>query len=435
MTHKIKVSENRRYLVDEATGKPFFYLGDTAWELFHRLTLAEAEEYLSVRAAQGFTVIQAVALAEFNGLTEPNRNGDLPLHNLDPAKPNEAYFAHVDAVFAIAERLGLVMGFLPTWGDKVTVSWGVGPKVLTPANAYTYGKWLGERYKNRDLIWINGGDRKSVAPDEIECWRQLARGLRDGDKGAHLITFHPQGGHSSSEDFHDDVDFNMIQSGHAERDIPNFEMIENDYGLWPTKPCMDAEPAYEAHAINWKAENGYFDDYDVRKSLYWALFAGACGHTYGCHPVWQFLDTARHHAITDARGHWRDALQLPGAWQMRHARALFESRPYLSLEPYKTLAAAPDSTGPGHQQACITNNDAFALVYTPLGEPIYYNLTYEPGIELRASWFDPRTGKMQEFERFVVADYGERTFTPPTSGPGNDWVLMLDDAARGFPLL
>jgi uncharacterized protein DUF4038 len=34
---RLKVSDNKRFLVQE-DGKPFFYLGDTAWELFHRLT-------------------------------------------------------------------------------------------------------------------------------------------------------------------------------------------------------------------------------------------------------------------------------------------------------------------------------------------------------------------------------------------------------------
>ena len=101
----LTVSDNRRYLVQK-DGTPFFYLGDTAWELFHRLTLEEATEYLRTRAQQGFNVIHAVALAEFDGLTEPNRKGDLPLHNLDPTRPNEAYFAHVDA--DCAERYALV---------------------------------------------------------------------------------------------------------------------------------------------------------------------------------------------------------------------------------------------------------------------------------------------------------------------------------------
>jgi len=65
----------------------FFYLGDTAWELFHRLNREEAVRYLDARAAQGFTVIQAVALAELDGITVPNAYGDLPLLDRDPASP------------------------------------------------------------------------------------------------------------------------------------------------------------------------------------------------------------------------------------------------------------------------------------------------------------------------------------------------------------
>src|SRR5687768_18147324 len=68
---QLRVSENQRYL-QTADGKPVFWLGDTAWELFHRLTREEAEKYLKNRADKGFTVIQAVVLAELDGLHDPN---------------------------------------------------------------------------------------------------------------------------------------------------------------------------------------------------------------------------------------------------------------------------------------------------------------------------------------------------------------------------
>src|SRR5688500_8547445 len=84
---KLKVSENKRFLLRE-NGKPFFYLGDTAWELFHRLNREEAEKYLEDRAKKGFTVIQAVALAELNGLNDPNPYGHKPLIDNDPTKPD-----------------------------------------------------------------------------------------------------------------------------------------------------------------------------------------------------------------------------------------------------------------------------------------------------------------------------------------------------------
>src|SRR4051812_47982431 len=112
-----RVSDNHRYLLDR-DGKPFFYLGDTAWELFHRLDRDEADVYLRDRAARRFTVIQAVVLAEYGGLDVPNPYGHLPLVDRDPTRPVEAYFEHVDHVVSRAGELGLVIGMLPTWGDK-----------------------------------------------------------------------------------------------------------------------------------------------------------------------------------------------------------------------------------------------------------------------------------------------------------------------------
>ena len=119
----LKVSENRRFLVT-ADGRPFFWLGDTAWELFHRATREEAECYLTNRAAKRFTVIQAVALAEFDGLHAPNAYGDLPLANDDPTRPDERYFAHVDWVIAKANALGLYVGPAADVGRQVEQEMG-----------------------------------------------------------------------------------------------------------------------------------------------------------------------------------------------------------------------------------------------------------------------------------------------------------------------
>src|SRR5687767_15822442 len=118
---RLKVSENKRFLVQD-NGKPFFYLGDTAWELFHRLNREEADKYLEDRAKKGFTVIQAAALAELNGLNDPNPYGHKPLVDNDPTKPDvkdgpqNDYWDHVDYIVNKAEKLGLRIGSLPPWG-------------------------------------------------------------------------------------------------------------------------------------------------------------------------------------------------------------------------------------------------------------------------------------------------------------------------------
>jgi len=241
----VKVSDNGRYLVNK-DGSPFFYLGDTAWELFHRLSREEADKYLTNRAEKGFTVIQAVILSQIEGLEAPNPNGDIPLRNNDPAKPNEEYYKHVDYIVDKAESLGLVIGMLPTWGSYWS---SLSPEdvIFNTENARAFGHFLGKRYMDKPIIWILGGDHNIHTEEEGQVINAMAMGLKEGDKGNHLITFHPRGPGLSSDYFHDAewLDFNMFQSSHAGHDHDNGLFAEHDYALLPVKPTLDGEPRYE----------------------------------------------------------------------------------------------------------------------------------------------------------------------------------------------
>jgi len=428
---RLRVSENRRFLIWD-DGTPFFWLGDTAWELFHRPTIGEAELYLESRNQKGFTVVQAVALAELDGLDVPNACGERPLNKNDPLQPNEAYFHHLDAVIKLAAQKEIVVALLPTWGDKLELlGHGKGPIVFNPDNSFAYGQWIGRRYRDTwNLVWISGGDRQGGGANR-PIWEALARGIKSADPN-HLMTFHPPGGgdgRSSSQWFHeaDWLDFNLAQSGHERKHLPNHEIVTHDYHLDPTKPCLDGEPRYEDHAVNWKPlELGWFDDYDARQAAYWALFAGAFGHTYGCHPIWQFLEITRA-PVGWARRCWREALDLPGASQMRHARALIESRPILSRVPDQSLLVEA-KTGAEHRRAC--RGDGYALVYLPQGGTVELNLASLSAEQIRAWWFDPRTGLTNDAGTFCHSD--RMRFTAPWQGPCADWVLVLDDVTAGF---
>ncbi|MBO3804099.1 MAG: glycoside hydrolase family 140 protein [Candidatus Brockarchaeota archaeon] len=418
-----------RFLVTEE-GEPFFYLGDTAWELFHRLRREEVDHYLRDRASKCFSVIQAVVLAEFEGLTVPNRYGEVPLIDNDPAKPNDRYFQHVDYVVEKASSLDMFVGMLPTWGDKVNKKWGTGPEIFDPENALAYGEFLGRRYRDGQVIWILGGDRPSETERHREIWRAMAKGLRLGDGGGHLVTYHPAGGASSSQFFHDEawLDFNMVQSGHSARDLANYKMVERDYALKPVKPCMDGEARYEDHPINWDPKNGWFDDHDVRQAAYWAVFAGAFGHTYGCHDVWQFFEPGRA-PVSHARTPWRRALGLPGASQMQHLRRLIESRPVTVRIPDQSILVSDFGETADHAQSTRAADGSYAFVYVPTGRPVGVRLERAFRNRVRASWYDPRNGKAESIGEFSNE---ARVFSPPSSGQAEDWVLVLDDSTKGF---
>ena len=434
---RLKVSENRRFLVKE-DGSPFFYLGDTAWELFHRLNREEAERYLRNRAQKGFMVIQAVALAELNGLHDPNPYGHTPFRNDDPAQPNEEYWRHVDWITDKANSLGLYIGMLPTWGDKWNRTRGAGPEIFTPENAGPYGEWLARRYREKAIIWIVGGDRRIENDRHRAIIEAMARGLRRGDGGVHLITFHPPGGAGSAQWFHDAdwLDFNMRQNGHVTEFTGRYDQTRVDYDRNPVKPVLDGEPIYEDHPVSFNANNlGHSIAVDVRRPLYWDLFTGACGHTYGHHSVWQMWQPGRN-PVNNPLMPWHEAIDQPGAGQMQHGRRLIESRPFLTRVPDDSVIVTdrvPTSVpGAGRYRYVATRDQAgtYAMVYAPAGRPFSVRMDKIAGRTVKPWWYNPRTGRATAAGEFP--NTGERRFSPPDAGEHLDWVLVLDDASKGY---
>lgn len=436
----LRVSTDGRHLI-HADGTPFFWLGDTAWELFHRLDRDETELYLEDRRRKGFTVIQAVALAELDGLDTPNAYGHTPLVEHDPSRPDvrvgreNDYWDHMDFVVDRASAKGMYVGLLPTWGDKFNKKWGIGPEVFTPENARAYARFLGERYRGQPIIWILGGDRNPENAEDLAIVRAMAAGIEDAVGEDVVITYHPQGGSRSWEWFADDewLDLHAFQSGHGARDGANYRMTAEGYQLTPVKPVLDAEPRYEDHPVDWRPdEMGWFDEFDVRQAAYWSLLSGAAGHTYGNHNIWQMWEPGRQ-PVSWARTPWRIAIHHPGSWQMGLVRRLFTSRPFDRLLPDQNLLAGDAGVGAGHQRAARASDGSFLFAYTPLGRPVRVRPEALTGDTVDAYWFDPRTGEATPIGTFRRE--GLQTFDPPgEEGRGRDWILVIDDASRKYPL-
>jgi len=174
----------------------------------------------------------------------------------------------------------------------------------------------------------------------------------------------------------------------------------------------------------------------VRRPLYWDLFSGACGHTYGHHSVWQMWSPGRS-PINNPLMPWSEAIDQPGAAQMQHGRRLLESRPFLSRVPDDTVVVTdrvPTSVPGAGRYRYVATRDAegrYAMVYAPIGRPFRVRMSAIAGPRVRAWWFNPRDGKATLVGE--VANEGERSFTPPDPGEPLDWVLVLDDAGQGYP--
>jgi hypothetical protein len=424
---RLKVSPDGHHFVDQ-DGKPFFYLGDTCWLLFQRLDRAEVEEYLKDRAAKGFTVIQAYVLRGL-GKKHPDGNSSLldatPLLDRDPTRPNEEFFKNVDYVVNRANELGLVMGLV------TAKSWHVNKhpeKVFDEKNAYAFGQFLGRRYKDNAVLWYPGGDSPPGKDEAV--WVAMARGLKDGSGGRHLVSYHGQGRTSSSDWFHkaDWLDFNSIQSGHGWA-APTYQRVSRDYGLSPAKPTVDMEPPYENHPTGSKTPR--IDSHQVRKGAYWAMLAGAAGHGYGALDLFWLYKDADGPLPRNGFQQWRKALAYEGSRQVGLMRRLFELRPWHKLVPDQSVLSSGPGAGEDHLRAARAKDGSFAVVYLPRGGKVAVRLDKLTGKTVKARWFDPRDGKWREAGEFP--NTGSREFAAPSAGDRDDWVLVLDDAAKGYP--
>jgi len=449
------------HLLSTEDGQPFFWMGDTAWELLHHTTREEASYYLHTRSKQGFTIIQTVVLSEFNGVTEPSALGLKPLIDNDPRRPNLAYFDRIAEIVDEAAANKLYVALVPTWGDKLTAPWGSGPRLFRLDNlsgAHFFASYLAQRLRDRtNVLWILGGDRPprlkgmnnnylqemgrsaGFPPDQdwTPIWRELASGLEEGLGRKPIIVYHPQGGKESSSVFlHNEpwLSINGMQSGHGGgHDIPVWEWIARDYAMTPAKPTLDLEPNYEDHPYNpwpeWDPATGYFRDIDVRKQVYRSVFAGACGVTYGHHAVWGFAN-ARNGTINHADRDWIDATQRPAGREMQYLRALIESRPFFSRIPDQSLILGDAGIGGQHMQATRDREGSYAFVYFPINDlDATVDLGKLKASSIRAWWYNPRTGIGT---LIGVMDGGkEKQFRTPPYGP--DWVLVLDDESAMYP--
>jgi hypothetical protein len=387
-TGPIRISPDGRYFVD-GRGDPFFWLGDTAWPLFAEYTPLNARRYLLSRAVLGYTVIQGV-LAWGGGTgfetNSPgsNANGHKPWLEDNPATPNEAYFRDVDALLEFAVQHGLVLGMLPTWGYYVN---DVG--ILTAENAAIYGRWLGERYKDApNIVWILGGDRIPTGFEDVT--RQLAAGLRSGDGGTHLITYHPCGWRSSAQFFHaeDWLDFNMIETWTEWAKI--YQAVNSDSLLMPAKPVVLGEGAYEAGP---EYPLGPITPLVVRRQAWWAFMAGGF-YTNGHNQNWRM------------EPNWADILTAPGVAQMQVYKQTITSRPWWRMVPDQGLFDLGVGSERTLNAAKRTTDSTCAMLYLSSQCHVRLHLDKILTKRVRATWINPQDGSAQE-----AGDYstGNRT--------------------------
>ena len=463
---KLQVSANHRYLVHE-NGTPFFWLGNTAWLMPERLNRDEVEYYLNCEREQGYNVEQVQVLNaiptfnvygqaandesfDFEKFTNDEIvNGKFSNSKLSNSKSSNrqslyGYWDHLDYIVDMAASNGIYIAMDCIWGSLI--------EKMSPEKATKYGRFLGERYaKKPNIIWMIGGD--IMGDKGMASWEALARAIRKADPN-HLMTFHPRGRTTSAWWYNDRewLDFNMFQSGHrrygqrngdgdytirdnTEEDNWRYvamswgekaEQIEGREVKGPQKPVIDGEPSYEdipqgLHDFS----QPRWQDYDVRRYAYWAVFAGCFGHTYGHNSIMQFMRPGVLASFGAGKAWW-DAMNDPGYQQMKYLKWLMLALPFTEAEADQSVITSPN--GERYDRVIALRGPDFLLLYNYSGRPMQVDLTTIAGAKKAVWLMNPADGSLQYLgeRENVKADFNFDGAYLRQS----DRVLIVTDASK-----
>lgn len=374
-----------------------------------------------------------------------NHYGAMPFDDNNHTQLNEEYFEHIDYIVDSANDHGMYIALVPIWGSVMDKIFDTD----NPRNAKRYGRSLGLRYADRDnVVWVvsgeyhkiawkdNKNDNNKIDEKQFNLINQLAEGLKEGQNGKSLMTIHPGAPFSSSDHFHYEpwLDFNMIQTYAISTKTKN--LVFDDSAFLPRKPTLLAEPGYEGRPAKEQPYRPPYTTFKARYDAYHGVFQGGFGHTYGADPLWRFES-----------GEWEKYLNRPGSRQMMHLRSLMESRPMRGRSPGQQMIHSKTAgwVELKMSRATLHSNGAYAMIYFPadsIGHTI--NVWEISGRTANAWWYNCRDGKVydannnetnQPFYTYACDDRQTADFQPPSdSGPGHDWVLVLDDASRGYAI-
>ncbi|HEX5194094.1 MAG TPA: DUF4038 domain-containing protein [Solirubrobacteraceae bacterium] len=411
----LRIGPNRRYLV-ERTGRPFLIVGDSPQALIVNLSEKQAGRFFADRERAGFNAMWINLLCDeytggradgttYDGIAPFRRPGDL-------STPNPAYFTRAAAIVRLAARHHLSVFLDPIeTGGWLDVLRGNGT-----AQAYRYGRYLGQRYRRfHNLVWLNGNDFQTWSSRSDDALvLAVARGIKSTDPHA-LQTVELNYPTSTSSD--DPRWRRLVGLDTAYSYAPTYAEVLKAYR-------RDHVPVFMLEA-NYEGEHAYTGPETLRRQEYWAALSGAAGQFYGNKYTWQFIPG------------WQGHLDTIGSRQMTIVTNLLSHRRWFGLVPdtrhrlvtagYGTYSTSGDVNDNDYVTAARTRDGKLAIAYLPTGQPVRVDLRRMSGRRVHAQWYDPTTGRYAPIHGSPFRRTDARRFAPPGANHEGDpdWVLVL----------
>ena len=157
-----------------------------------------------------------------------------------------------------------------------------------------------------------------ITNKRIKKWNEVARYIKKIDKFNRLLTVHIHSRTTASQLFGDPswLDIDSIQSGHSKESL-GFMTSAIKEAAKNKRPIVNLEPWYE----------GILGNFGEKKQLqaFWACIkAGAAGHSYGAHGIWQMATYKDNFMGHWGRSDWKKAIKYSGAEAIGKAKKKLE---------------------------------------------------------------------------------------------------------------
>ena len=438
----IKTEPGKRYFM-YADGTPFFYLGDTHWNMpaeeFDRAGEHAADTgakshfcYIVDKGVeQGFTVYQSEPIGASydlsNGLTEADIRG---FHALDEkfAYIANAGLVHANAqLFFASELFNKNASYPDEYLEKLVRYW------VARYGAYPVLWTLAQECD--DDFYYDRGDQK-VFDAANNPWKKVLAYITKYDPYKSPATAHMEyasmdsvGGVNASRSA-----FGSL-SGHSWYGVQwsprldgqlDFALPRDFYENGTGKPYVNYEGRYD---YLWTKHFG------ARVQGWTAYLNGMMGYGYGAIDIWLYKSTyntdvssndgVNEITIADKAVHWGESVNFETAWQMGYMKAFFANYEWFRLTPrFDDKNWVEASGGTIYSLATMDNDLYIAYLYNRNSSGITLN-GLDQNAEYEFFWYDPRSGEYGEKKAIPAGSSSYKTESKPSR---EDWVAVLQKA-------
>ncbi len=414
----VRIAHDGRHL-EYADGKPFFWMGDAAWDAARESEWLDWEIYTVARQYQSFTAI------EWTVAPGPDEKGESALTGFnDHIGINPAFFQRLDSKVQFMSQVGLVSAIVPFWEAQFDQTAGL---ALPDDQIALFLRYVAARFGAEPVVWVLPFDAASPEK-QAQRWKKIGSAVFGADRRAPVMIY--AGTNAAVVQTLGDQPWVSIigyrgepfpASGPQETnaaDAPLLNQLTNAPGH-PLIPFVFSESETSGRVIQGLTAG------EVRHNAYWNLLSKLpVGLSY------EARDIARWNMATEPENPdvplWRWSLFTSASRQMSFLSQLMQTVDFWRLVPTPQILATQTGTGAKHTQdlALSTMNKDLVVIYLAESRMLELSLLDVPR-SFRAVWFNPRTGETTK----AGAARSAKTcrFSPPEAG---DWVLVLKGAPQ-----